>query len=125
MNDKAKLGLSIAAIVLCGGFIVSYVSSSGTSADFPDGGTWTQCNACGEMQVIDPETRGRFYDENPGQLGPSMVCPKCKKGRLVDGVKCPVNGCFYVQAGQMADGRPVCPKCKKPFHEALGQAVEL
>ena len=49
MNDKAKLGLSIAAIMLCGGFIVSFVSSSGTSADFPDGGTWTVCNACGEM----------------------------------------------------------------------------
>ena len=113
MNDKAKLGLSIAAIVLCGGFIVNYLSLSGTSADFPDGGTWTLCNACGEMQVIDPEIRDRFYDENPGQLGHSMVCPKCKKGRLMDGRKCPVNGCFYVQAGQMEDGRPVCPKCKK------------
>ncbi len=51
MNDKAKLGLSIAAIILCGGFIVSFVFSSGTSADFPDGGTWAKCSACGEMQV--------------------------------------------------------------------------
>ena len=115
MNDKAKLGLSIAAIVLCGGFIVSYVSSSGTIADFPDGGTWTLCNACGEMQVIDPEIRGRFYDDNPSHMGQPMVCPKCKKGRLVDGKKCPVNGCFYVQANQMADGRPICPVCKKPL----------
>ena len=67
MNDKAKLGLSIAAIILCGGFIVSFVSSSGTSADFPDGGTWAKCSACGEMQVIDPEIRGQFYDDNPDQ----------------------------------------------------------
>jgi hypothetical protein len=115
MNDKAKLGLSIAAIILCGGFIVSFVSSSGTSADFPDGGTWAKCSACGEMQVIDPEIRGRFYDDNPSQEGQPMVCPKCNNGRLVDGLKCPVNGCFYLQAGQLADGRPVCPTCKKPL----------
>jgi len=50
MKDMAKVGLSIAAIVLCGGFIVKSVISSGKSADFPDGGTWTECNACGEMQ---------------------------------------------------------------------------
>ena len=65
MNDKAKLGLSIAAILLCGGYIVKSLFSSGASADFPDGGTWTQCNACGEVQLIDPEARGRFYDKNP------------------------------------------------------------
>jgi hypothetical protein len=115
MNDKAKLGLSIVAIIVCGGFIVKSLLSSGTSADFPDGGTWTQCNACGEMQVIGPEARGEFYDNNPSQLGQSMTCPKCKRGRLVDGLRCPVNGCFYVQAGQLPDGRPLCPKCKKPF----------
>ncbi|MBT6102339.1 MAG: hypothetical protein HOH62_00420 [Verrucomicrobia bacterium] len=115
MNDKAKLGLSIAAIVICGGFIVSFVSSSGTSADFPDGGTWAECSTCGEMQVIDPEIRGRFYDDNPDQEGQPMICPKCNNGRLVDGLKCPVNSCFYLQAGQLADGRPVCPTCKKPL----------
>ena len=115
MNDKAKLGLSIVAIVLCGGFIVNYVSLLGTSADFPDGGTWTLCNACGEMQVIDDETRGRYYDDTPSHMGQPMVCPKCKKGRLMDGQKCTVNDCFFVQAGQMEDGRPVCPKCKKPL----------
>ena len=65
------------------------------------------------MQVIDPEIRGRFYDDTPSHIGQSMVCLKCKKGRLVDGKKCPVNGCFYVQANQMADGRPICPVCKK------------
>ena len=100
MNDKAKLGLSIAAIILCGGFIVSFVFSSGTSADFPDGGTWAKCSACGEMQVIDPEIRGRFYDDNPSQERQPMVCPKCNNGRLVDGLKCPVNGWVYLQAGQ-------------------------
>ena len=115
MKDMAKVGLSIAAIVLCVGFIVKSVISSGKSADFPDGGTWTECNACGEMQLIDPETRGRFYDDNPSQMGQPMLCPMCKRGRLKDGLKCPLNGCFYVQAGQMADGRPVCSKCKKPL----------
>jgi len=115
MNDKAKLGLSIAAIIVCVGFIVRSLLSSVASADFPDGGTWTQCSACAEMQVIDPETRGEFYDINPAQLGQAMTCPKCNRGRLVDGLKCPVNGCFYVQAGQLPDGRPLCPKCKKPL----------
>ncbi len=115
MNDKAKLGLSIAAIILCGGYIVKSLFSSGASADFPDGGTWTQCNTCGEVQVIDPESRGQFYDKNPEQMGQPMVCSKCNRGRLVDGLKCPVKGCFYVQAGQLSDGRPLCPKCKNPL----------
>ena len=79
MNDKAKLGLSIVAIVLCGGFIVNYVSLSGTSADFPDGGTWTLCNACGEMQVIDDETRGRFYDDTPSHMASQWFALSVKK----------------------------------------------
>ncbi len=65
--------------------------------------------------MIAPETRGQFYDNNPNMLGQPMVCPKCKKGRLANGMKCPVKGCFYVQANQMPDGRPICPVCKKLF----------
>ncbi|MCH2385689.1 MAG: hypothetical protein MK293_10585 [Pedosphaera sp.] len=115
MNDKAKLGLSIAAIILCGGFIINVVSSSRGDPDQKDGGTLFKCTACGEEQVIDDKTHGQFYDDNPSMLGQPMVCPLCNKGQLVSGLKCPVNGCFYVQAEQMADGRPVCPKCKKPL----------
>tara|TARA_B110000196_G_scaffold235823_1_gene204314 strand:- start:117 stop:467 length:351 start_codon:yes stop_codon:yes gene_type:complete len=115
MNDKTKLGLSIVAIVICGGIIINFVSSSSRDPDQIDGGTLFKCTACGEEQVVDDNTHGQFYDDNPNMLGQAMVCPLCEKGKLASGLKCPVNGCFYVQAGQMADGRAVCPKCKTPL----------
>jgi len=112
MNDKVKLLLAVLGILVGGGFTLSHLVSPSESEDFPDGGTWTKCSACQEMQVIDPEMRGKFYDENPNMVGRPMVCPKCKRGSLVDGLKCPINGCFYTQAIQSKDGTPACPICK-------------
>ena len=111
MSDKVKLLLAVLGILVGGGFSLSYLVSPSESEDFPDGGTWTKCSACQQMQVVDPEMRGKFYDENPNMMGRSMACPKCKKGALVDGLKCPIKGCFYIQAKQSKDGTPACPVC--------------
>lgn len=112
MNDKIKLLLILAVIIIAGGYSISFLKSSRESADFPDGGTWAKCNACQEMQLVDPDARGKFYDENPNMQGRPMLCPKCNKGTLIDGLKCPLKGCFYIQAQQKKDGTPICPVCK-------------
>ena len=111
VSDKLKIILSAVAIITAGVFVISFILSPSDSEDFPDGGTWTKCSACQKTQVVDSEARGVFYDENPNMMGRPMVCPKCKKGSLIDGLKCPVKGCFYTQAKQKSDGSPVCPVC--------------
>lgn len=111
MSDNVKIILAVLGILVGGGFTISYLTSPSESEDFPDGGTWAKCNACQEMQVIDPEMRGKFYEENPNMMGRPMACPKCNKGALVDGLKCPTKGCFYTQAKQSKDGAPACPVC--------------
>ncbi len=111
MADKQKIILSIVAIIAAGGFVVSFILSPSDSEDFPDGGTWYKCTACQQMQNIDSEEVGVFYDENPNMVGRPMECPKCKKGGLIDGKKCPVKGCFSTQAKQKNDGLPICPVC--------------
>ena len=111
MTEKQKIILSVVAILAAGGFLVSYIFSPSDSEDFPDGGTWYKCTACQQMQNIDPEEVGIFYEENPNMVGRPMQCPKCKKGSLIDGKKCPVKGCFYTQAAQKSDGSAVCPVC--------------
>lgn len=111
MTDRQKIFLSIIAIIVAGGFVVSYILSPSDSEDFPDGGTWSKCTSCQQMQVIDSEQRGVFYEENPNMVGRPMLCPKCKKGSLIDGLKCPIKGCFYTQAKQKSDGSPLCPVC--------------
>jgi len=111
MTDKQKVILSIVAIIVAGGFVASFIFSPSDSEDFPDGGTWYKCTACKEMQNIDSEAKGDFYDANPNMIGRPMGCPKCKQGSLIDGLKCPVKGCFYTQAKQKSDGSPICPIC--------------
>ena len=111
MTEKQKIILSVVAILAAGGFLVSYIFSPSDSEDFPDGGTWYKCTASQQMQNIEPEEVGVFYEENPNMVGRPMQCPKCKKGSLIDGKKCPVKGCFYTQAAQKSDGSAVCPVC--------------
>lgn len=111
MTEKQKIIFSVVAIIAAGGFLISYILSPSDSEDFPDGGTWYKCTACQQMQNIDPEQLGVFYEENPNMVGRPMQCPKCKKGSLIDGKKCPVKGCFYTQAAQKSDGSAVCPVC--------------
>ena len=74
MTEKQKIILSVV------GFLISYILSPSDSEDFPDGGTWYKCTACQQMQNIDPEEVGVFYEENPNMVGRPMQCPKCKKG---------------------------------------------
>ena len=111
MTEKQKIIFSVVAIIAAGGFLISYILSPSDSEDFPDGGTWYKCTACQQMQNINPEQLGVFYEENPNMVGRPMQCPKCKKGSLSDGKKCPVKGCFYTQAAQKSDGSAVCPVC--------------
>ena len=63
MTDKQKIILSIVAIIAAGGFVLSFILSPSDSEDFPDGGTWYKCTACQQMQNIDSEGKGDFYDE--------------------------------------------------------------
>ena len=84
MTDKQKVILSIVAIIVAGGFVASFIFSPSDSEDFPDGGTWYKCTACKEMQNIDSEAKGDFYDANPNMIGRPMGCPKCKKGTMIE-----------------------------------------